>query len=80
MLDDVQTAAAEKPPKRNRLRAAPSRQAFAYTVEDAQSMGAPGRTKLYELEARGQLKFIRVAGRTLVDGDSLRALLGVTEP
>lgn len=38
-------------------------------------MGGPCRTKLYELAASGHLKLVKVAGRTLVDGDSLRALL-----
>ena len=40
-------------------------------------MGALGRTKVYELAKCGKLKLLRVAGRTLVDGASLRALLGV---
>jgi hypothetical protein len=38
-------------------------------------MGGPGRTKTYALAAEGKLRLVRVAGRTLVDGDSLRALL-----
>jgi hypothetical protein len=40
-------------------------------------MGGPGRTKIYDLAKRGELKLIDVAGRTIVDGASLRALLGV---
>lgn len=63
---------------RNRARPDPSRGAFAFTIEDAQAMGGPGRTKIYELAKRGELKLIRIAGRTMVDGDSLRALLGVS--
>ncbi len=63
---------------RKRLRAAPSPHAHAFTISDAQAMGAPGRTKIYELAKQGQLKLLHVAGRTLVDGASLRALLGVT--
>lgn len=62
---------------RRRARPAPSQNAFAYTVEDAQAMGGPGRTKIYDLAKRGELKLINVAGRTMVDGASLRALLGV---
>ena len=65
-------------PKRKRLRAAPHPRAHAYTIPDAQSMGAPGRTKIYELAKAGRLKLLHVAGRTLVDGDSLRALLQVS--
>jgi hypothetical protein len=68
------THAAPKPPRR-RLRASASPMAHAFTIPDAQSMGAPGRTKIYALAKDGRLKLLHVAGRTLVDGDSLRALL-----
>jgi hypothetical protein len=62
---------------RSRARPAPSPNPFAFTIEDAQAMGGPGRTKIYDLAKRGELKLIDVAGRTMVDGASLRALLGV---
>lgn len=62
---------------RRRARPAPSPNAFAYTIADTQAMGGPGRTKIYDLAKRGDLKLIDVAGRTMVDGASLRALLGV---
>jgi hypothetical protein len=61
---------------RRRARPAPAPNAFAFTITDAQAMGGPGRTKLYDLANRGELKMFKVAGRTMVDGDSLRALLG----
>ena len=61
-----------------RARAAPHPLAFAYTIGDAQAMGAPGRTTIYKMEQSGELKLLRVAGRTLVDGDSLRRLLGAS--
>lgn len=72
--------ATETPQKRQRkrLRAAPTPMAHAFRIPDAQAMGAPGRTKIYELAKSGKLKLLHVAGRTLVDGASLRALLGVT--
>jgi hypothetical protein len=82
----LQRGALPKPPPiagtlkdrtRRRARPDPSPHAFAYTIEDAQAMGGPGRTKLYQLAKSGRLKLIHVGGRTLVDGDSLRALLGV---
>jgi len=63
---------------RDRARAAASPDAFAFTIPDAQAMGAPGRTKIYELAKRGELKLLHVAGRTLVDGASLRELLGIS--
>jgi hypothetical protein len=63
--------------RRHRARPAPSPTAFAFTIADAQAMGGPGRTKIYELARRGELKLINVGGRTMVDGTSLRALLGV---
>lgn len=80
MSSHVAEATPSPPVRRNRLRAAPSPWALAYTVSDAQSMGAPGKTKLYELKKSGQLRFIKSAGRTMICGDSLRKLLGVTEP
>jgi hypothetical protein len=64
--------------KRRRLREPPSPIAFAYTIRDAQAMGAPSRVKIYDLEKEGKLRLIRSWGRTLVCGDSLRRLLGVT--
>lgn len=54
---------------------APLPNALAYRVDEVRLMGGPCRTKLYELASAGHLKLVRVAGRTLVDGDSLRALL-----
>jgi hypothetical protein len=74
----VSTDAPTKTRTRGRARPLPDPNAFAFTIHDAQSMGGPGRTKLYELAKLGQLKLIKVAGRRMVDGDSLRALLGVT--
>jgi hypothetical protein len=69
-------AATENPAvRRKRRRASPDPAAFAFTIPDAQAMGAPGRTSIYKLAKQGRLKLLRVAGRTLVDGDSLRTLL-----
>jgi excisionase family DNA binding protein len=48
---------------------------WAYRVNDASRMVGLGRTKLYELAAEGRLKMIKVAGRTLIPAESLRALL-----
>jgi predicted PhzF superfamily epimerase YddE/YHI9 len=67
------------PKPRKRARALPARNAFAFTIEDGQAMGRPGRTTIYEMEKAGRLKFIHVGGRTMITGDSLRALLGVDE-
>jgi hypothetical protein len=38
-------------------------------------MGAPGKTKIYQLAGSGRLKLLNVDGRTMISGDSLRALL-----
>jgi hypothetical protein len=64
---------------RGRARAAPSRDAFAFTIKDAQSLGAPGRTKIYALAKVGRLTLRKIDGRTLIDGDSLRSLLKASE-
>jgi len=68
-------SAPTKERSRKRQRAAADPAAFAYTIEDAQSMGAPGRTKIYELIAQGKLNSVVVGGRRMIVGDSLRALL-----
>ncbi len=60
---------------RHRKRPAPSPNAFAYTLDDSRAMGGPGKAKTYELAKEGRLKLLHVDGRTLVEGDSLRALL-----
>jgi excisionase family DNA binding protein len=53
---------------------APLPNAFAYRVNDACRMVGIGRTKLYALAKKGKLKLLRIGGRTLVCGDSLRSL------
>jgi hypothetical protein len=62
---------------RRRAQSAPDPNAFAYRIAEVQVMGGPCRTKVYELGKSGKLRLIKVAGRTLVAGDSLRALLQV---
>jgi hypothetical protein len=64
--------------RRKRQRAAADPNAFAFTIDDAQRMGAPGRTKIYELIAAGRLESVVVAGRRMIVGDSLRRLLGAS--
>lgn len=49
--------------------------AFAYTLENACRMGGFGRTTAYKLKKEGLLRFLKVGGRTLVCGASLRALV-----
>lgn len=49
--------------------------ALAYRVKEVQLLGGPCRTKVYELAKKGDLKLIRIDGRTVVEGDSVRNLL-----
>jgi hypothetical protein len=49
--------------------------ALAYRIPEVRLMGGPGKTRIYELAAEGKLRLVRVGGRTLIDGDSLRSLL-----
>jgi hypothetical protein len=74
-LDMTTSSTAIENRQRGRARAAPSPDAIAFTIHDAQSLGAPGRTKIYELAKSGRLTLRKIDGRTMVDGDSLRALL-----
>jgi hypothetical protein len=66
---------------RQRDRALPSRNAFRYSLRDAQMLGAPGKTTLYEMMKDGRLERAPdVPGLpTGITGDSLRALLGIKE-
>lgn len=49
---------------------------IAYRIEDAMRVIGLGRTSLYALANEGKLRMVKVAGRTLVDAASLRALVG----
>ena len=48
---------------------------LAYRISDACRVAGIGKTSLYALAAAGKLRLIRVAGRTLVPADDLRALI-----
>ena len=65
-----------KPIPRVRLKALPSPDAITFTIRDAQAISGLGQTTLYKLKQEGLLEFRKVLGRTLVVGESLRALLG----
>ena len=56
------------------------RDALAYTVNDACLMADLGRTLIYEFFKDGRLKKIKLNRRTLVCGDSLRALIAGGAP
>lgn len=69
------SSAQTRPSQSGGERPAPLPHALAYRIDEVAQMGGPRRTKTYELAAEGKLRLVRVAGRTLVDGDSLRDLL-----
>lgn len=48
---------------------------LAYSINDACRVSGLGRTTLYELIGRGEIKVRKVGARTLVPADSLRAFL-----
>lgn len=53
------------------------RNAMAFTLFDASRISGLSQPTLRRRAAEGRLLLTRVGGRTLVVGDSLRALLGV---
>jgi len=74
----------EKAPKPKKLRsvrrrAPPARNAYAFTIPDAQSMGAPSKSAIYDLVKAGHLKFVEktLGCPVMIEGDSLRNLLGI---
>ena len=64
---------------RRNERPAPLPGALAYTLPDASRISSLSVATLRRRAAEGQLRLFRVGGRTLVDGATLRRLLG-TEP
>ncbi len=52
---------------------------LAYSIKDACKLLSVSRSFLYELEARGNLKFTRIAGRTLVLASEIQRLIGQQE-
>lgn len=54
-----------------------SHERFAYSVDEACRLLSVGRTSLYELAKTGELKLIKVAGRTLVPRSELERLTSV---
>ncbi|MGD9667804.1 MAG: helix-turn-helix domain-containing protein [Hyphomicrobiaceae bacterium] len=52
-------------------------QQFAYRIQDACVALGIGRTSLYQLVKSGELKCIRIAGRTLVPRSELERLTSV---
>ena len=52
-----------------------SAELLAVTIPDACRMLGIGRTKLHELMNAGDVRAIRLAGRTLIEVASLRALI-----
>ena len=65
----------EKPKKPRKPRPDPHPHALTYTIDDTGRITGLGRTNIYGLIRDGKLKVSRAAGRTLVIGDSLRALI-----
>jgi hypothetical protein len=72
---ECRDAAETKAPKKTKERSInPS--AFSYILPDASLMSGLSISTLRRREKEGALAFARVGGRTLVNGDSLRRLVG----
>lgn len=50
--------------------------AITFTLQDASALSGLSTDSLRRREKEGALRFVRVGCRTLVDGDTLRRLLG----
>lgn len=55
---------------------APPRDALTYTLPGAAALSGLSVATLRRRQKEGHLRFVRVGCRTLVNGDSLRRLLG----
>jgi excisionase family DNA binding protein len=58
----------------------PKSERFAYPVNDACHALGIKRTSLYELAKNGELKLIKIAGRTLVPRSEIEWLTSVERP
>ncbi len=65
-------------PKQPHERPAPLTTALTYTLPDARRLSGLSIATLRRRAADGMLRLIKVGSRTLVDGASLRRLLGIT--
>jgi hypothetical protein len=62
-------------PQRSTWRPTPLHEAFAYTLADAERMSGLSQASLRRRAAEGHLKLLKIGGRRLVSGTSLRHLL-----
>lgn len=53
--------------------------AFAFNLNDAAAMTGLSVATIRRREKDGMIEFVRVGGRTLVKGDSLRRMVGAAE-
>lgn len=58
----------------------PTHELLTVDIPNACQMLGIGRTKLHEMMASGEVRAIRIAGRTLIDVASLRAMVNAAEP
>jgi hypothetical protein len=66
---------AQRGKRRPEDRPAPLPNAITYTLPDASRISGLSQATLRRRAGEGALRMFRVGGRTLVNGDSLRALL-----
>lgn len=54
---------------------------LAYSIDEARALLSIGRTTLYEMKKRGEIHFIKIAGRTLVPRSEIERLcsMGLTD-
>lgn len=52
---------------------------LAYTVSEFCEAARIGRTTLYELIKRGEIRTVRVGGRRMIPADAARALFAAAE-
>jgi hypothetical protein len=69
----------ENAPRRRSARPAPLPDPLAYGLADAARLSGLSRATLRRRAAEGSLRLIKVGGRTLVEGNSLRRMLGIAE-
>lgn len=62
-------------PKAHLMEYHPHNPPLAYSIKQASEVSSLGKTTLYRHASRGNLRLVRVGGRTIIPADSLHALL-----
>ena len=74
---DIMSLRSTAPSNKQKIASASCHEKFAFSVDEACRLLSIGRSSLYELAKSGDLKLIKIAGRTLVPRSEMERLTHV---